>query len=261
MHTINLSFKGIRTDLISDQRIKKAKRQKRKEKDIIIEEEAYQKNHYTTIFFKDITDSNHYKIVQDIFIKEFKKYLHLKKEDKILIVGLGNRKSTPDSLGPKTMEHILVTRYLFTLGEVEDGYTSVATITPDVMGNTGIETFDIIEGIIQKIDINKIIFIDALKTNRLERLGKTIQITDQGMIPGSGVGNKNKEFSKSTIQKDIIVIGIPTVVDLEEEKKEIPNYMVTPTNIDFLIEKFSYLLGQGINISLHRSFFRQNSTE
>ena len=128
------------------------------------------------------------------------------------------------------------------------------------MGNTGIETFDIIEGLIKKIDINKIIFIDALKTNHLERLGKTIQITDQGMIPGSGLGNKNKEFSKSTIQKDVIVIGIPTVVSLEE-KKETPNYMVTPTNIDFLIEKFSYLLGQGINISLHRSFFRQNSTE
>ncbi|MBQ6134824.1 MAG: GPR endopeptidase [Bacilli bacterium] len=260
MHTINLSFKGIRTDLISDKKIKKGKRQKRTEKDILIEESIYQKNHYTTIFFKDITDSNHYQIVQNIFVKEFQKYLHLTREDKILIVGLGNRKSTPDSLGPKTMEHILVTRYLFTLGEVEDGYTSVAVITPDVMGNTGIETFDIIEGIIQKIDITKIILIDALKTNRLERLGKTIQITDYGMIPGSGLGNQNKEFSKATIQKDIIVIGIPTVVDLEEKKAD-SNYMVTPTNIDFLIEKFSHLLGQGINISLHRSFFRQNSTE
>ena len=121
MHTINLSFKGIRTDLISDKKIKKGKRQKRTEKDILIEESIYQKNHYTTIFFKDITDSNHYQIVQNIFVKEFQKYLHLTREDKILIVGLGNRKSTPDSLGPKTMEHILVTRYLFTLGEVEDG--------------------------------------------------------------------------------------------------------------------------------------------
>ena len=260
MHIINLSAAGIRTDLISEQKKKRKNIKTRKEKDILIKEALDFKNRTTTIYFKDITDSNHYKEVETVFIQELKKYLHLSKKDQFLIVGLGNRKSTPDSLGPTTISHILVTRYLYSLGEVEEGYTSVATFSPDVTGNTGIETLDIVDSIIRKIDVNKIIIIDALKTNHLERLGKTIQITNSGISPGSGIGNTRKEITKKTLKKEIIVIGVPTVIDLSKGKTS-SNYMVTPTNIDFLIEKISLLLGKGINISLHKNFIRQNNTE
>ena len=124
------------------------------------------------------------------------------------------------------------------------------------MGNTGLETSSIIQSIIEEANITKIIVIDALKTNSLERLVKTIQITDKGISPGSGIGNTRKEISKNTLNREVIAIGIPTVVDIQSHS--INTYMVTPTDIDFMIEKLSLLIGNGINISLHKNFIRQN---
>ena len=261
MHKINIPSEMVRTDLFFEQEKSPQNSWEREENGIKIIESSEKNNHYTTIFFEDITDSLNFKNVQDVFIKEFKKYLKPKKEEKYLIIGLGNRKSTPDSLGPLTAEAILVTRYLYLFGEVEDGYSNVASFIPNVMGNTGLDTSHIIQGIMKEIPFDKIIIIDALKTNDFERLGKTIQITDRGISPGSGLDNIHKEISKTTLAKDVIAIGIPTVININTKNSIYKdNFMVTPTNIDFLIERLSLLIGNGINISLHKNFIRQNNS-
>src|SRR5699024_9289309 len=140
---------------------------------------------------------------------------HIKPNSTGLIVGLGNWNVTPDALGPMTTEKILVTSHLFMLEDenVADGYRSVSAISPGVMGVTGIETSDIIYGIVEKIKPDFIIAVDALASRSIERINETIQISDSGIHPGSGVGNKRKELSKETLGVPVIAIGVPTVVD------------------------------------------------
>lgn len=254
MHTINLDKKSIYTDLVYDAKNKlKTSKKKVYSKDIKSITLEDKENKYTTIFYKDITDRDNYKLVQDSFIKELKKYLKPNIEDKILVVGLGNEKSTPDSLGPSTINNILVTSHLFLLGDVEEGYSNVCSFSPNVVGNTGIETSDLIKSIIKDVKATKVIVIDSLKTNDLKRVNKIIQITDFGISPGSGIGNKRSEISKKTMNIDVIAIGVPTVVGLENE------FILTPTNIDFMIDKLSLLIGNGINNVLHKNFIRHNN--
>ena len=257
----NNNDKMFRTDLLMEKNIPNLDSNIETFKSIKIISNSFNNYHYTTITFKDIIDKSNYLDVQKIFVRELKKYLDIKESDTILVIGLGNSKSTPDSLGPSTIDNVLVTRYLFLLGEVEDGYSNVCSFSPNVMGNTGIETADTIKSIIRDTKASKVIIIDALKTNNLSRLVKTIQITDQGISPGSGIGNSRKEISKKTMNIDIIAIGVPTVVDIRElvNTKIDDNYIVTPTNIDYIIEKLSTLIGNGINISLHKNFLRQNN--
>lgn len=254
MHTINLDKKSIYTDLVYDAKNKlKTSKKKVYSKDIKSITLEDKENKYTTIFYKDITDRDNYKLVQASFIKELKKYLKPNIEDKILVVGLGNEKSTPDSLGPSTINNILVTSHLFLLGDVEEGYSNVCSFSPNVVGNTGIETSNLIKSIIKEVKATKVIVIDSLKTNDLKRVNKIIQITDFGISPGSGIGNKRSEISKKTMNIDVIAIGVPTVVGLENE------FILTPTNIDFMIDKLSLLIGNGINNVLHKNFIRHNN--
>lgn len=256
MHLVNLPNDKIRTDLIVEMTDNNISTKKRCDNGLEIEESSDGKSHYTTIYFDDITDKSHFSNIEEVFIKELKKYLKINQKDKVLVIGLGNPKSTPDSLGPSSTKNVLVTRYLSLFGPLEDGYLNVACFSPDVMGNTGIETSDIIKGLVDTIDVNKIIVIDALKTNHIERMGRTIQITDTGISPGSGIGNIRKELSKAIFNKDVIAIGVPTVVNISDENNQ-EQLIVTPTNIDFLIEKLSLLIGEGINICLHKNFIRQ----
>lgn len=260
---------NLRTDLVLEKDINLENSSKIEEYNSIkVIDSRQKKYHFTTIFFDDITDKKNYEEVLTVFIKQLKKYLMIEKEDIILVVGLGNEDSTPDSLGPKTIENILVTRYLYLFGEVEGNYSNVCSFVPNVMGNTGIETTDIIKSIIKETHATKVIIVDALKTNHIDRLTKTIQITDQGIAPGSGVQGKRKEISKETMNIDIIAIGVPTVVDIETilenyTKKNYflkENLIVTPTNIDFIIEKLAFLISDSINISLHKDFKRQNNS-
>ena len=259
--------KKLYTDLILEQDLEREDEKKRTEyRGITVTNSLYKKNHYTTISYQNILDRPHQYQVIEIFTKELKKYLKPRKDDIFLIVGLGNEKSTPDSLGPLTIDKVLVTRYLFLLGEVEEGYGNVCSFTPSVMGNTGIETSDMIKRIIEEVKATKVVLIDALKTNDIKRLTKTIQITDQGISPGSGVQNSRKEISKKTTGVDVIAIGVPTVVDIEtilenttKKKMSIPeNLMVTPTDIDFIVERLSEILSKGINLSIHQ---KRNTTK
>lgn len=133
----------------------------------------------------------------------------------VLVVGLGNRNITADALGPKTVEQMLVTRHLFEhMPEVVGTDTaSVCAIAPGVLGITGIETMEIVKGVAEHVKPGLIIVIDALAARKVERINTTIQISDTGISPGSGVGNNRKELSRATLGADVIEIGVPTVVD------------------------------------------------
>ena len=255
MHKININDNYIRTDLLYEQKNIKNTNSETYYKDIKLVSQKDKKNDYSTIFFEDITDYESYLNLQKVFTKELIKYIKIKENDIVLIIGLGNIKSTPDSLGPLTIDKLLPTRYLFELGDVEEGYTNVSIYKPDVMGNTGIESIAIIKSIVKDINPTKIIIIDSLKASNKERLIKTIQITNSGINPGSGINNSRGEISKKTIGCDVIAIGIPTVVDMSTNVKE--NFIVTPTNIDFVIERLSSLIASSLNKSLHKNYNRQ----
>lgn len=148
-----------------------------------------------------------------------------------LIVGLGNWNVTPDALGPMTVEKVLVTSHLFKLEHqsVSEGYRPVGAVTPGVMGITGIETSNIIFGIVEKFKPDFVIAIDALASRSIERVNETIQLSDSGIHPGSGVGNKRKELSKETLGVPVLAIGVPTVVDA---------VTITSDTIDFILKHF-----------------------
>ena len=253
MHSIKLKISKLRTDLVSEQKLKNDIVFHIKEKDIEIEKQQQKNGYTTTIQFRDIMNYSNYQQVQLTLIEQLKDYISIEKNDKILVIGLGNEKSTPDSLGPMTINKILVTSYLYELGELKDGYSNVCCFSPDVMGNTGIETSDLIKSVIKETEVSKVVVIDALRTNKLSRLGKIIQITDKGIQPGSGIGNTRKEISKNNMNVNVVAIGIPTVI---EYVKDNTSMMVTPTDIDFLIEKLSILIADSLNKLFHKDYNR-----
>ncbi|UCZ54479.1 GPR endopeptidase [Bacillus shivajii] len=170
--------------------------------------------------------------VQELFANEFHAFLTdigITANDSCLVVGLGNWNVTPDALGPLVVENLLVTNHLFELQpeRVEDGFRPVSAIKPGVMGVTGIETSDIILGVVEKVKPDFIIAIDALASRSIERVNSTIQISDTGIHPGSGVGNKRKELSKEVLGIPVIAVGIPTVVDAVS---------ITSDTIDFVLK-------------------------
>lgn len=179
--------------------------------------------------------------VQETFSLEFAhfiKQLGIKEDATCLVVGLGNWNVTPDALGPKVCENLLVTRHLYELQpeSVEEGYRPVSAIAPGVMGLTGIETSDIILGVVEKTKPDFVIAIDALASRSIERVNSTIQISDTGIHPGSGVGNKRKELSKDTLGIPVIAIGVPTVVDAVS---------ITSDTIDYILKHFGKEIREG----------------
>lgn len=141
---------------------------------------------------------------------------HIQKQDHILVVGLGNMQITPDSLGPKVIQEIDITRHLLTYAPqyLEEDARMISAIAPGVLGTTGIETQEILKGIVGNVQPKLIIVIDSLASKSIERISSTIQLADTGIVPGAGVGNKRKELSKDTLGVPVIAIGVPMVVDL-----------------------------------------------
>lgn len=179
--------------------------------------------------------------VEKVFAAEFSRFIKemgINENASCLVVGLGNWNVTPDSLGPLVCENLLVTRHLYQLQpeNVEEGYRPVSALSPGVMGLTGIETSDIIFGVVEKTKPDFVIAIDALASRSIERVNSTIQISDSGIHPGSGVGNKRKEISKETLGVPVIAIGVPTVVDAAT---------ITSDTIDFILKHFGKELREG----------------
>lgn len=225
----------------------------------------------------------------DVLSKELREILnkHVEPQEEILVVGLGNIYVTPDSLGPKVVNEIEVTRHIMTYMPqyVKEGTRMVSAIAPGVLGTTGIETLEILKGIVDNIKPKLIIAIDALASRSIERISSSIQLSDTGITPGAGVGNKRKELSINTLGIPVIAIGIPTVVEtavlvnesldlfigkLQDEAKSndylndmkendnyeeikealVPqdyNLIVTPKEIDDLIENMKEVVSRGIN--------------
>ena len=194
------------------------------------------KGSYRTIY-SDASKEQDTKYIEEtakIFAKELLGLLeknNVSKEDSVLIVGLGNRNVTPDALGPLTTDKVLVTNHLFIYEPqyVKEGYRRVALMEPGVMGVTGIETSDIIRGVVDKFKPKCVIAVDALAARSMERVNTTIQLSDSGIHPGSGVGNKRKELSKDTLGIPVIAAGVPTVVDA---------VTITSDAIDFALKHF-----------------------
>ncbi|GGA20277.1 GPR endopeptidase [Paenibacillus physcomitrellae] len=174
--------------------------------------------HYITVEVPGLRnqDTDLQERVARTFVQEFSGFLQkigISSEAKILVVGLGNWNVTPDSLGPLVVENILVTRHYFELApeQVNDGYREVSAVAPGVLGLTGIESSDVVKGIVDRIKPDAVIAIDALASKSLERVNTTIQIADIGIHPGSGVGNKRRGLTKDILGVPCIAIGVPTV--------------------------------------------------
>ncbi len=155
--------------------------------------------------------------VSEIMARELVRFLELPANltQSVLVVGLGNWNVTPDSLGPKVIEELLVTRHAVTGGEniLGEGFRAVCAISPGVLGTTGIETGEIIAALVQRVKPVLVIVVDALAARRLERLHTTIQVADSGISPGSGVGNNRLGINRQTVGVPTVAIGVPTVVD------------------------------------------------
>ncbi|MBO8171456.1 MAG: GPR endopeptidase [Bacillaceae bacterium] len=146
---------------------------------------------------------------------QFLKKKGIGSDARALVIGLGNWNVTPDALGPIVVENVLITRHLYQLmpDEVDEGYRSVSALAPGVLGITGIETGEIVHGVIGKVQPDFIIAVDALASRAIERVNTTIQITDTGIHPGSGIGNKRMPITEEVLGVPVIAIGVPTVVD------------------------------------------------
>ena len=249
---------------------------------------------YVTIDIKNLklaTDDDINK-ASEVVKDELQKIIntHCNSTDEILVVGLGNQFVTPDSLGPKVVSEIDVTKHFikYTPQYVAEGTRSVCAIAPGVLGTTGIETSEIIKGIVDNVKPKMLIVIDSLASKSIERISSTVQISDTGIVPGGGVGNAREELSENTIGIPVIAMGVPMVVesavlvndcldlfigkmqdeaksnDYLNELKEHDNYeeikeslnpsgynmIVTPKEIDDLIENMKDIVAKAINFAV-----------
>lgn len=233
VESIDASHKPIKTQEKTNKNIKISTTDITKEESKVIEKKE---GRYITITFKDITNYEDREEIGKALEKEIKsllKYKNIKDDDEGLILGLGNSKSTPDALGPKVVSRLVITRHLFKLNALpKEGIRSISAISPGVMGETGIETADYIEALTNLINPQFIIVIDALAASSLERVNHTIQLTDTGIRPGSGVYNNRKEISTDTLKIPVIAIGVPTVVE---------SSVIVNESINYLLKHISYI--------------------
>ena len=220
------------------------------------------------------------------------------KEPVVFVVGLGNWNATPDALGPQIMNHLMVTRHLYSQSppEVRQGMCSVCALSPGVLGLTGIETAEIIKGVVDKVQPDLILAVDALAARSTDRLGQTIQLSNTGIYPGSGIGKNRLGINQKTMQIPVIALGVPTVVGAgtivrdalfslmegnlfsktqQERFRHLPedeldrniqqnlnetlnNMIVSPKGVDELIKDISRIIAGGINVALHPDITPEN---
>lgn len=226
-----------------------------------------------------------------IFAREFLRLAPIPENATVLVAGLGNWQATPDALGPRTVEYLTVTRHLhsFVPQELRGGMRAVCAISPGVLGLTGIETGEIIRGVVSNVRPDLVVIVDALASMSTQRLGSTIQMGDTGISPGSGVGNKRMGINRESLGVPVIAIGVPTVVAAEtiamdamdfierqqgrggqqfnetQQAMARRNYLaqmlspyfgslvVTPKEVDDLVEDAAEVLAAGLNAALHPS--------
>lgn len=208
---------------------------------------------------------------------ELKKLIHFDYYLKALVVGLGNEKVTPDSLGPHTVDKVKITSHLFQIFGADGDWemANVSGFNPSVTGVTGMETADLIEKVTSMVKPDVAVIIDSLAARSIERLSTTIQICDTGIEPGAGMGNRRKAITQETLGCRVVSIGVPTVIDSrtliieaseaigwnQDEKTEKYfrekdlDMIVTSTDIDQIIKDFSDIISNAINITLHPGIY------
>lgn len=235
---------------------------------------------YITIEAPELNNSSedYHKPVSEHIKRSLKRLAGDLYKEEVLVVGLGNREVTPDALGPQVVDNLFVTRHL--IREYGDEFKeknhlgNISAISPGVMAQTGMETVEIIKGIIKETDPKLIIVIDALASRSINRLNTTVQLTDAGISPGSGVGNNRKAINEDTLGIRVIAVGVPTVVDAgtivadtltkymestgfneedifkfisEVNSSQMYNMFVTPKNIDELVKQISFTISEALN--------------
>ena len=208
-------------------------------------------------------DEDYHREISEKLAEYLKELMGGQKNPSVLVVGLGNRDVTPDALGPKMVSNLLITRHLIReYGREVMGVgdcCEISGLAPGVMAQTGMETSEIIKGVVQEISPDLLIVIDALAARSTRRLCRTIQLTDTGIQPGSGVGNHRAALTKETLGIPVIAIGVPTVVeaaaiiyDAQGNCEQMPPHLngmfVTPKNIDELIKQLSFTLSEALNM-------------
>jgi len=221
-----------------------------------------------------LDSANKLEETREVFSEELKKFLtykNIKEDATCLVVGLGNEHITPDALGPMVLDNIIVTRHLYEIAnenrsgsenrfssenhfssgwdDLGNGYRKVSALAPGVMGLTGIETYDIIESVVGKIKPDFLIVVDALAARAVSRVNKMIQMTDTGISPGSGIGNKRRRIDEKSLGIPVIAIGIPTVVDAVS---------VTHDTIDLLLKHIGQSLAEKEGTQLDDEFSFDN---
>lgn len=177
----------------------------------------------------------------------------------VLVVGLGNTDITADALGPKAVDNVFSTRHLISNNDLFAGFFNVASLCTGVLADTGIESAEIVASVAEQIKPDCVITIDALAASSTDRLGTTVQLSDTGISPGSGVGNHRYEISKSTLGVPVLSVGIPTVVSTQIiSGKEVDEPMlVTPGEIDRIIETGARLIGMTVNCCFQKNLSRR----
>lgn len=229
-------------------------------------------------------DEDYHREISLCLSKELVSMLPQKEEGiSVLVVGLGNREVTADALGPRVLDNLMITRHIVrTYGKAayeSDCINEISSIEPGVMARTGMETAEIVKGVVEETEPDVLIVVDALAARSTRRLNRTIQITNTGIQPGSGVGNHRNALTEESLGLPVIAIGVPTVVDaativgdalekIVDSKKalddwkgmeryrvafaELNNMYMTGKDIDAMVKRVSYTLSEGINIALDR---------
>ena len=228
-----------------------------------------------------VPDEDYHREISRELAHHLKELLHLEKERSVLVVGLGNRDITPDALGPRVIHNLKITRHIVKeygkAGMGEEKVHLVSSLVPGVMAQTGMETMEIIRGVIAETKPDVVVAIDALAARSMKRLNCTIQITDTGINPGSGVLNFRTGLNQESLGIPVIGIGVPTVVDaativhdaiahllesLEEAEMEeflgelitprLHSMFVTPKDVDETVKMLSYTISEGLNMAFAR---------
>lgn len=198
--------------------------------------------------------------------EELRRLMALEQGMSVLVAGLGNRAVTPDAVGPKALDHLLITRHLVERApSYFSEYRPVSAIAPGVLGITGLESAEVIQGVAAQIKPDCMIVIDALAARSLDRVCATVQLTDTGIVPGSGVHNAREAFDCKRFGFPVYAVGVPTVVDvdtlfedfsLDKEAKaslDCKNgpLIVTPRDVDAQVDQIAKLVAYGVNLALH----------
>lgn len=215
-----------------------------------------------------VPDEGSHREVSEVLAEQLKALIK-EDVDSVLVVGLGNREVTPDALGPEVIGNLYITRHILreygNYAFPDKKVAAISGIVPGVMAQTGMETLEIIKGIIRETNPQLVIAIDALAARSVKRLGRTIQIADTGINPGSGVGNHRKGLNEESLGVPVIAIGVPTVVDAAtivydvcQDVDKIPNgivgMFVTPKNIDETVKCLSYTISEALNMTFELNF-------